>query len=65
MNCYLNEDSNIDFQNEDVFAWLQRMFQSFSRKNEDLNEVDFKNLQQTVVDNVSKLAKLSIPKQIK
>ena len=62
MNCYLNEDSNIDFQNEDVFAWLQRMFQSFSRKNEDLNEVDFKNLQQTVVDNVSKLAKLSIPK---
>ena len=38
------------------------MFQSFSRKNEDLSEVDFKNLQQTVVDNVSKLAKLSIPK---
>ena len=62
LNCYLNEDNNIDFQNEDVFAWLQRMFQAFSRKNEDLNEVDFKNLQQTVIDNVSKLAKLSLTK---
>ena len=38
------------------------MFQAFSRKNEDLNEEDFKNLQQTVVDNVGKLAKLSIAK---
>ena len=62
MNCYLEEDSKTEFHSEDVFAWLQRMFQAFSRKNEDLNEVDFKNLQQTVVDNVSKLAKLSIPK---
>ena len=62
LNCYLNTDNNIEFQSEDVFAWLQRMFQSFSRKNEDLNEVDFKNLQQTVVDNVSKLAKLSLTK---
>jgi len=62
MNCYLDEENKTETHSEDVFAWLQRMFQSFSRKNEDLSEVDFKNLQQTVVDNVSKLAKLSIPK---
>ena len=62
MNCYLDEDSKTEIHSEDVFAWLQRMFQAFSRKNEDLNEIDFKNLQQTVVDNVGKLAKLSIPK---
>ena len=62
MNCYLDEDNQTESHSEDIFAWLQRMFQSFSRKNEDLNEVDFKNLQQTVVDNVGQLAKLSVPK---
>ena len=62
MNCYLEQENQTESHSEDIFAWLQRMFQSFSRKNEDLNEVDFKNLQQTVVDNVGKLAKLSVPK---
>ena len=62
LNCYLDEESQTESHIEDVFAWLQRMFQAFSRKNEDLNEEDFKNLQQTVVDNVGKLAKLSIAK---
>ena len=58
---YLDENNNEVFS-EDVFAWLQRMFQAFSRKNDELNEVDFKNLQQTVIDNVGKLAKISIQK---
>ena len=62
MNCYLDEEVKTELLSEDVFGWLQRMFQSFSRKNEDLNEEDFKNLQQSVVDNVGKLAKMSIPK---
>jgi hypothetical protein len=38
------------------------MFQAFSRKNDELNEKDYKNLQQTVIDNVGKLAKISIQK---
>ena len=62
INCYLDEDNKTEFHSEDVFSWLQRMFQAFSRKNEDLNEIDFQNLQQSVVDNVGKLAKMSIPK---
>ena len=62
INCYLDEESQTESHSEDVFAWLQRMFQAFSRKNEDLNEIDFKNLQDTVVDNVGKLAKISIAK---
>ena len=59
---YLDENNNGEVFSEDVFAWLQRMFQAFSRKNDELNEVDFKNLQQTVIDNVGKLAKISIQK---
>ena len=62
INCYLDEENQTESHSEDVFAWLQRMFQAFSRKNEDLNEIDFKNLQDTVVDNVGKLAKISIAK---
>ena len=62
MNCYLDESNKSESHSEDVFAWLQRMFQSFSRKNDELNEIDFKNLQQTVIDNVGKLAKISIQK---
>ena len=59
---YLDENNKDEVFSEDVFAWLQRMFQAFSRKNDELNEVDFKNLQQTVIDNVGKLAKISIQK---
>ena len=59
---YLDENNNGEVFSEDVFAWLQRMFQAFSRKNDELNEVDFKNLQQAVIDNVGKLAKISIQK---
>ena len=59
---YLDESNSSEVFSEDVFAWLQRMFQAFSRKNDELNEVDFKNLQQSVIDNVGKLAKISIQK---
>ena len=59
---YLNENNVGEVFSEDVFAWLQRMFEAFSRKNDELNEDDFKNLQQTVIDNVGKLAKISIQK---
>ena len=59
---YLDESNSGETFSEDVFAWLQRMFQAFSRKNDELNEVDFQNLQQTVIDNVGKLAKISIQK---
>lgn len=62
LNNYLDESNNAESFSEDVFAWLQRMFQAFSRKNDELNEKDFKNLQQTVIDNVGKLAKISIQK---
>jgi len=62
LNNYLDESNNTESFSEDVFAWLQRMFQAFSRKNDELNEKDFKNLQQTVIDNVGKLAKISIQK---
>ena len=59
---YLDENNSGETFSVDVFAWLQRMFEAFSRKNDELNEVDFKNLQQTVIDNVGKLAKMSIQK---
>ena len=62
LNNYLDESNNEETFSEDVFAWLQRMFQAFSRKNDELNEKDYKNLQQTVIDNVGKLAKISIQK---
>ena len=62
INHYLDENNEGEVFSEDIFAWLQRMFQAFSRKNDELNEVDFNNLQQSVIDNVGKLAKISIQK---
>ena len=62
LNNYLDENNSEETFSEDVFAWLQRMFQAFSRKNDELNEEDYKNLQQSVIDNVGKLAKNSIQK---
>ena len=59
---YLDESNGGETFSEDVFAWLQRMFQAFSRKNDELNELDYQNLQQSVIDNVGKLAKISIQK---
>ena len=47
---------------EDVFNWLQKTFQAFSRKNKNLSEDDFKNLQKAVIDNVDKLSEKSVPK---
>ena len=58
---YLNVDNDETFD-EDVFAWLQKTFQSFSRKNKNLSEADFKNLQKALIDNVDKLFKKSVPK---
>ena len=63
-NClenYLNPDNDEVFD-EDVFSWLQKTFQSFARKNKNLSEEDFKNLQNAVIDNVDKLSKKNVPK---
>ena len=56
------DSNNIEIFSEDVFSFLQRIFQSFLRKNEDLNELDYKNLQQAVINNIAKLAKISVTK---
>ena len=61
LDNYLNENNDEIFD-EDVFAWLQKTFQAFSRKNKHLSEEDFKNLQKAVIDNVDKLSKKSVPK---
>ena len=61
LDNYLNEKNDEVFD-EDVFAWLQKTFQAFSRKNKNLSEEDFKNLQKSVIDNVDKLSKKSVPK---
>ena len=58
---YLNPNNDEVFD-EDVFSWLQKTFQSFSRKNKHLSEDDFKNLQKAVIDNVDKLSEKSVPK---
>ena len=46
LSNYLDENNSGETFSVDVFAWLQKMFEAFSRKNDELNEVDFKNLQQ-------------------
>jgi hypothetical protein len=56
---YLNEKKDEVFD-EDIFAWIQKTFQAFSRKNKNLSEEDFKNLQKSVIDNVDKLSKKSV-----
>ena len=61
LNNYLNMDNDEVFD-EDVFTWLQRTFQAFSRKNKNLSEDDYKNLQKAVIDCVDKLSKKSVPK---
>ena len=53
---------NDEVFDEDVFTWLQRTFQAFSRKNKNLSEDDYKNLQKAVIDCVDKLSKKSVPK---
>ena len=58
---YLNSDNDENFD-EDVFSWLQKTFQAFLRKNKNLSEEDYKNLQNAVIDNVDKLFKKSVPK---
>jgi translation initiation factor 2B subunit (eIF-2B alpha/beta/delta family) len=61
LDNYLNME-NDEILDEDVFTWLQKTFQAFSRKNKNLSEDDFKNLQNAVIDNVEKLSKKSVPK---
>ena len=61
LDNYLNSNEDEVFD-EDVFSWLQKTFQSFSRKNKNLSEDDFKNLQKAVIDNVDKLSEKSVPK---
>ena len=56
------DPNNDEIFDEDVFSWLQKTFQAFARKNKNLSEDDFKNLQKAVIDNVDKLSKLSVPK---
>ena len=56
------DPNNDEVFDEDVFSWLQKTFQSFARKNKNLTEDDFKNLQKAVIDNVDKLSKKSVPK---
>ena len=58
---YLNPE-NEEIFDDDVFTWLQNIFQSFSRKNINLNEEDFKNLQKAVIDKVELLSKKSVVK---
>ena len=58
---YLNTENNEEF-GDDVFTWMQKTFQSFSKKNEALNENDFKNLQTAVINNITKLSEISVPK---
>ena len=61
MYNYLNSDNDEVFD-EDVFSWLQKTFQAFARKNKNLSEEDFKNLQNAVIDYVDKLSKKNVPK---
>ena len=61
LDNYLDKNNNEMFD-EDVFNWLQKTFQAFSRKNKNLSEDDFKNLQKAVIDNVDKLSEKSVPK---
>ena len=61
LDNYLDPENN-DIFDDDVFAWLQKIFQSFSRKNINLNEDDFNNLQKAVIDKVELLSKKSVVK---
>ena len=61
LNNYLNPENKENFS-DDVFTWLQNIFQSFSRKNNNLSEDDYKNLQKAVINKVDLLSKTSIVK---
>ena len=56
------KEENEEVFDEDVFSWLQKIFQSFSRKNKDLSEDDYKNLQNAFIDKVEILSKKSVVK---
>ena len=58
---YLNPD-NSELFDDDIFSWLQNIFQSFSRKNKNLTEGDYTNLQKAVIDKVDLLSKASVIK---